>query len=138
MQMQSEIALEQISRDIWSAMQIVGPAEAFSGSPSTVATTVSEIRLYNADTLIFAAYKIENGRLNEAHPSPAAASLDGTDYRPFTVGGNQIITVSPNSNFQLAALRRSVTVNLAITTTQSNISYITPARGDLITCRNSR
>jgi type II secretory pathway component PulJ len=135
LQQQTEIAFEQLSRDIWMAVQVTGPTESWSATPDTTEMSATEIRLHNPDHLIFAAYKIENGQLMETHPSPAVAALTGGEFQPFTVGSSMVM-VNPGSTFKLSARRTSATVNLSLKTLVNNLAYTSPVRWEKIGCRN--
>ena len=135
-QQQSEIVIDQVSRNVQSAIQVAGPAETYSATPSGAAAVVTEIQMFDSSRQIFAAYKIQDGLLKEAHPDPPAASLLAVNYQPFMTGGGSPVRVTDISNFTLAAERRSVTINLAVKTAYRGVEYSTLSRNETVNCRN--
>jgi type II secretory pathway component PulJ len=133
-QQQAENVYDQISRDVHNSALVLASTEVWTTTPSAVAMIVTEIRCFNAAGLIFAAYKIENGYLKEARPNPPAAAPGA--WQSFTTGGGNQIGIATGGNFTLAALRRSVTINLPLSFTYRTVVYTLPSRNEVAGCRN--
>jgi hypothetical protein len=136
LQERADIVYDQIVHDVRSASQVLGAGEAFSASPSITPLASPELLLYNNDGLIYAAYRILNGVMQEAHPESPVAALGAGAYNDFRITGSEQVTVSPSSKFSLAGARRSVTIDVQLTMNYHQTLYTTASKLEVVRCRN--
>lgn len=136
LQANANVVREQLSRDVRNANRILAPGETWTQT-ITVMDTVNEdeVHLYDNSGTIFAAYRLHDGFLHEAHFSSPVSTVEADDFEVFSIGPQQV-AASDSSYFFLTPARQLLVLNAELTIDKNSISQSMQLAGTAYRCRN--
>ncbi len=131
-QMQYENVIEQLSRDIRSASFVLnqGAGETFANAEtySTASNNATHILMYDINGNVFAGYNIQNNVLLELDTAT-------NTWAPYKTG-NQTVSVTSNSVFNIAGQRKDIQAQIYVKSTYKNAVDSLTENSNFIHCRN--
>ncbi|MBN2189410.1 MAG: prepilin-type N-terminal cleavage/methylation domain-containing protein [Chitinispirillaceae bacterium] len=133
---QYEIAITEIgtyARRAHAVLNHEGGGETYPPGTGLSVDSTSKIMIYEEDAngagIPIRGYCVENGEFKEWRPGWG-------DFQPFIVGKWPSISVIDAAPFILSSNRKTVTVSMRVSDTIAGVAAVTPARGEVFSCRN--